>query len=81
MIRQARIRVIGYLNYYAITDNTARCNYYHYCVKRILFKWLNRKSQRDSYTWKRFAWALARLDWPAAEIRKDLNPCCRAEAY
>ena len=59
MIRQTRIRVIGYLNYYAITDNAARCNYYLYCVRRILFKWLNRKSQRSSFTWKRFAWVRA----------------------
>jgi group II intron reverse transcriptase/maturase len=81
MIRQARIRVNGYLNYYAITDNAARCSFYHYRVERILFKWLNRKSQRRSYTWERFRWALARLDWPAVEIRQDLNPCRRAEAY
>jgi group II intron reverse transcriptase/maturase len=81
MIRQARIRMIGYLNYYAITDNAARCNYYHYCVRRILFKWLNRKSQRRSYTWEQFNRALAQQNWPAVEIRKDLNPCRRAEAY
>jgi hypothetical protein len=81
MIRQARTRVVGHLNYYAITDNAARCNYYHYCVRRILFKWLNRKSQRRSYTWDQFAWALARQNWPAVTIRKDLNPCRRAEAY
>jgi len=81
MIRQARTRVVGYLNYYAITDNAARCNYYLYCVRRILFKWLNRKSQRSSYTWEQFAGALARQNWPAVVIRKDLNPCRRAEAY
>ena len=81
MIRQARIRVIGYLNYYAITDNAERCNDYLYCVRRILFKWLNRKSQRRSYTWKQFAWTLDRLSWPTVKIRKDLNPCRRAEAY
>jgi group II intron reverse transcriptase/maturase len=81
MIRQARTRVVGYLNYYAITDNAARCNYYLYCVHRILFKWLNRKSQRKSYTWEQFNRALAQQNWPAVKIRKDLNPCRRAEAY
>ena len=48
MLRQARARVIGYLNYYAITDNAERCGYYAYRVKHILFKWLNRKSQRKA---------------------------------
>jgi hypothetical protein len=81
MIRQARTRVVGYLNYYAITDNAARCKDYLYCVKLILFKWLNRKSQRSSYTWDQFERALAQLNWPAVKIRKDLNPCRRVEAH
>jgi group II intron reverse transcriptase/maturase len=78
MIRQARTRVVGYLNYYAITDNAARCSYYRYRVERILFKWLNRKSQRRSYTWEQFVRVLAQQNWPAVTIRKDLNPCRRS---
>jgi group II intron reverse transcriptase/maturase len=81
MLRQARNRVQGYLNYDAITDNSDRCSYYVYRTKRILFKWLNRKSQRRAYTWPSFAQALACIGWPTARIRKDLNPCRRTEAY
>ena len=81
MIRKARARVVGYLNYYAITDNSKRCNYYVYCATRILFKWLNRKSQRKAYTWDGFRQALAWAKWPTARIRNDLNPYRRAEAY
>jgi len=80
MLRQARTRVNGYLNYYAITDNSDRCSYYVYCVERILFKWLNRKSQRRAYTWPSFRQALACIDWPTGNIRKGLNPCRRTEA-
>jgi hypothetical protein len=81
MLRQARSRVIGHLSYYAITDNLERCSYFVYCAKRILFKWLNRKSQRKAYTWKRFEQALAWANWPKPRIRKDLNPCRGVEAY
>jgi group II intron reverse transcriptase/maturase len=81
MLRQAQTRVNGYLNYYAITDNSDRCSYYVYCVERILFKWLNRKSQRRAYTWPSFRQALACIDWPTGNIRKGLNPCRRTEAY
>ena len=81
MIRAARIRVIGHLSYYAIMDNLERCSYYVYRATRILFKWLNRKSQRKAYTWEQFNQALRLLDWPTVTIRKDLNPCRRAEAY
>jgi len=80
MLRQARARVIGYLNYYAITDNAERCGYYVYRAKHILFKWLNRKSQRKAYTWQSFTQALIWVRWPEVRIRKDLNPCRRAEA-
>ncbi len=81
MIRQARIRVMGHLNYYAITDNSERCGYYVYCATDILFKWLNRKSQRKAYTWDQYRQVLNLHDWPNVVIRKNLNPCRRAEVY
>lgn len=81
MLSQARTRVVGHLSYYAITDNRERCSYYVYRATRILFKWLNRKSQRKAYTWESFSQALAWVGWPKPGVRKDLNPCRRAEAY
>jgi group II intron reverse transcriptase/maturase len=81
MLREARIRVMGHLGYYAITDNLVRCDTYVYRAMRILYKWLNRKSQRKAYTWEGFKQALAWVDWPKVRLRKDLNPCRRVEAY
>jgi group II intron reverse transcriptase/maturase len=80
MLKRARTRVVGHLNYYAITDNTERCDDYLYHAQRILFKWLNRKSQRKAYTWEKFNKALAWVNWPKAVVRKDLNPFRRVEA-
>jgi len=74
MLRQAKIRVAGHLNYYAITDNSARCTSYLYHVTRILLKWLNRKSQRKTYTWEGYGQALQWIGWPKPYVRKDLNP-------
>ena len=81
MLRSARRRVQGYLNYYAITDNADRCDYYVHRVKRILFKRLNRKSQRKAYTWDSFSQALAYVGWPSVRIQKNLSPYRRAELY
>ena len=72
--------VDGVTKDYAITDNLERCSYYDYRAKHVLFKWLNRKSQRKAYTWEGFNQALAWVDWPQPRVRKDLNPCRRAEA-
>ena len=80
MLRQARTRVVGHLSYYAITDNLERCSFFVYRATHILFKWLNRKSQRKAYTWPTFVQALAWAGWPKPWVRKDLNPCRRAEA-
>ena len=80
MVSRARARVIGHLNYYAITDNSDKCNNYVYYATRILFKWINRKSQRPSYTWQGFKQVLRVHGWPKPIIRKDLNPCRRAQA-
>lgn len=81
MLRQARIRVVGHLNYYAITDNFKPCKNYVHHAKHLLFKWINRKSQRKAYTWPQFDQALAWANWPKPSIRKDLNPYRRAEAH
>ena len=80
MFRLARARVVGHLRYYAITDNAKRCRVYLRRAERILFTWLNRKSQRPAYTWSAFVHALQYVGWPTSRIRIDLNPCRRAEA-
>ncbi len=81
MLRRAKARIIGHLNYYAITDNSKQCNKYVLYATRLVFKWLNRKSQRRAYTWAGYNHVLARMGWPKPSIRKDLNPCRRAEVY
>jgi len=81
MLRRAKARVIGHLNYYAISDNADQCDRFVYYATRLLFKWLNRKSQRRAYTWEGYNHALEAIGWPKPRIRIDLDPCRRAEAY
>ena len=45
----------GYYAYYGITGNYHSLDGFFYHAKRILFKTLNRRSQRRSYNWKGFA--------------------------
>ena len=74
LLRQAKLKLAGHLNYYAITDNSAMCYSFRYQVTRLLYKWLNRQSQRRSYNWERFNDALAWVGWPSAKIVHQLNP-------
>ena len=77
LLRQAKRRIQGHLNYYGITDNSESCHLYLYLTRRVLFKWLNRRSQRKSYTWEGFLQALRYVGWPPGRRRVNLNPFAR----
>ena len=47
--------LVGYFHYYGITDNSERIGDFQYKMKKLLFKWLNRRSQKRSYTWDNFS--------------------------
>lgn len=44
----------GYFHYYGITDNYNMLFKFVFKIKRCLFKWLNRRSQRKSFNWDSF---------------------------
>ena len=44
----------GYYHYYGITDNIESLNSFRFRMIQSLYKWLNRRSQRKSYTWEQF---------------------------
>ena len=48
------LKLCGHYRYYCITDNSAAINSYFCIVTKLLFKWLNRRSQKKSYTWDGF---------------------------
>ncbi len=44
----------GYYNHYGVIGNYQSLQQFHRQVERILYKWLNRRSQRRSIYWKEF---------------------------
>ena len=44
----------GYYHYYGITDNTPSITKFRYNVLKSLFYWINKKSQKQSYSWNEF---------------------------
>jgi group II intron reverse transcriptase/maturase len=44
----------GYWNYFGVIGNGASLQRFFHLTQRLLFKWLNRRSQRRSYTWVAF---------------------------
>ena len=58
LFHDLNIKLRGYYNYYGVIGNTRSLAAFHYQVKRLLYKWLNRRSQRHSYEWRAFAQVL-----------------------
>ena len=54
LIRKLNEVLVGYDHYYGITDNYASLQKFHFNIRKFLFYWLNRRSQRKSYTWEGF---------------------------
>jgi len=77
LLQLAKLKLAGHLNYYAITDNSLMCHRFNHQVTQLVYKWLNRQSQRNSYDWERFQDALAWVGWPAVQILHDLTPMRR----
>ena len=46
--------LVGYFHYYGITDNSSSLEHFVDRIKKSLFKWLNRRSQRRSFNWNGF---------------------------
>jgi len=66
IVEELNIKLRGYYNYYGIIGNFDSINIFYQNAKRILYKWLNRRSQRRSFNWNEFQTTLSRyaILWP-----------------
>lgn len=46
----AKSKITGHLNYYGYWMNNLKINHFYFEACKALFKWLNRRSQKRSYT-------------------------------
>jgi hypothetical protein len=63
----------GHLQYYGVSGNARGVATYFYRAAGLLYKWLNRRSQRRSFTWHGFRAAIGHL-LPKVRIVHDLYP-------
>jgi len=57
----------GHYAYYGVTGNASALKRFRECVHRLWHKWLNRRSQRNTMPWPRFARLLER--YPLSPVR------------
>lgn len=48
------LKLEGHIQYYGVSDNLRSVTTFLYHAKCIVFKWLNCRSQRKSFSWEKF---------------------------
>ncbi len=72
MFKKLNAKLRGYYNYYGVIGNFESLSDFFWHAMKMLFKWLNRRSQRKSYNWKGFGELLKyfRIERPRITERK-----------
>lgn len=66
-MKQMRIKLLGYCRYYGVTDNHNAVSDFIDEVKRLIYKWLNRRSQKKSFNWDKYNLFLKKYPLPRAK--------------
>lgn len=82
ILSSLRKKLRGYWNYYAVITNVERLRQYQQAVNKVVFKWLNRRSHRRSYTWGAYLehwfgdWQLPqppKLKWQTKQLQREMR--------
>ena len=73
IFQQLNSKLRGYFNYYGIIGNFSSFAQFYWQARQIIFKWLNRRSQRNSFTWEEFKRLWSRFRVPKPRITEGPN--------
>jgi hypothetical protein len=84
LLKSLRTKLQGTWNYYGLMGNFRRLSLFYRQTRRMLYKWLNRRSQRRSLTWRALNRTLQRHEIPPPRIveqRQRDMPCQRELSF
>jgi group II intron reverse transcriptase/maturase len=70
--KTAKAKLVGHYNYYGVTDNLRGIMRFGEEVKKLLFKWLNRRGKKNCLNWEKFQEMLKRFPLPKPRIRVSM---------
>jgi group II intron reverse transcriptase/maturase len=70
--RRISQKLHGHYAYYGISGNYMKIKLFRHQVERLLFKWLNRRSQRKSFNWEKYSKYKQRFPLPKPKIHHKL---------
>lgn len=66
------LKLRGHINYYGVSHNGKQAEAFVCHVSRIMFKWLNRRSQRRSFNWEDFNRYMEKYPVPRVKVYHKL---------
>ena len=69
-------KLMGHFQYYGVSGNYRALQRFYYLTIRMVFKWLNRRSQKQSYNWESFNIYLKRHPLPKPKIYHNFYTLC-----
>jgi RNA-directed DNA polymerase len=66
--KKLKQKLLGHYHYYGVSENSSSISNYHWRVTELIFKWLNRRSQKKSFNWEEFNKYLGKYPLPRPKI-------------
>ena len=81
LLKQLAAKLRGTWNYYGLIGNYRRMKLFYEATRRTRYKWLNRRSQRPSLSWRGFNRRWNRFQMPTPRIveKRDQRMPCQGE--
>lgn len=80
-MKTIKAKIQGHCNYYGITDNRRAVGNFIFECRRLIFKWLNRRSQRKSFNWDKFALFLKKYPLPTTKTHVNIFELGAGSSY
>jgi group II intron reverse transcriptase/maturase len=72
LMKKLIIKLQGHCNYYGVTGNRRTVGNFIDEVRSLIYKWLNRRSQKKSFDWSKFVLFLKKYPLPKAKVKVNI---------
>ena len=80
-MRTINTKIQGHCNYYGITGNGRSIGNFIDECRKLIFKWLNRRSQKRSFNWDKYVLFLKKYPLPNKRIKVNIYELGKGSSY
>ena len=80
-MKTMKAKIQGHCNYYGVTDNRRMVGNFIDECRKLIYKWLNRRSQKKSFNWDKYELFLKKYPLPKAKIKVNIFDSGAGNSY